>query len=296
MASATLDRIEVARGETCLSAADFLLFRDFFKRVAGIHFDESKRYFVDKRLIDRMDAAGCGDLRRYLTMLGANAGAAELQQLINAMTINETYFFRESYQFDCMVNSLLGEIVARKPAGGRIRIWSVPSATGEEPYSIAIYLLELWPLISAYEVEILSSDIDTDVLAAAERGVYSPRAVAQLPRAYLRRYFSGDEESGYVISRKLVDAVAFSKVNLADPASTQAFRDVDLIFCRNLLIYFDDAVRDKALRGMFDALNPGGFLCLGHSETLGRHSALRFRERSFPDAIVYQKPVDAPAP
>jgi len=110
------------------------------------------------------------------------ADGKELQQLVNSMTVNETYFFREAYQFDCMVNSLLDEIVTRKRPGSRIRIWSVPSSTGEEPYSIAIYLLERWPKINDYEVEILSSDIDTRVLESAREGVYSQRSVAQLPQ------------------------------------------------------------------------------------------------------------------
>jgi chemotaxis protein methyltransferase CheR len=290
LAAVTRRMREEPQTEARISAADFLAFRDFFKRETGIHFDDSKRYFVDKRLVERIDATGSGDLRHYLARLGSQAAADERQRLINALTINETYFFRESYQFDCMVASLLPEIVACKPAGTRIRIWSVPSATGEEPYSIAIYLLERWPLISAYEVEILSSDIDTEVLAQAERGVYSARAVAQLPRAYLRKYFSGDEDAGYTISRGLVDAVAFSRVNLADPDSTRSMRGMDLVFCRNLLIYFDDAVRERAVQAMADSLVPGGFLCLGHSETLGRHSRTRLVERSFPDAIVHQKP------
>ena len=271
--------------------ADFLKFRDFFYRKTGIHFEDSKRYFVDKRLIERMQATGAEDFRSYFVALRFEAAGQELQQLVNAMTVNETYFFRENYQFDCMVRDMLSEVVRRKRRGGRIRIWSIPSSTGEEPYTIAIYLLERWGLIDDYEVEILSSDIDTEVLNAAQRGIYSPRSVAQIPRELLRKYFTQNSDGDWAISRDLVSAVEFSRVNLSDPADTRRFRDIDLIFCRNLLIYFDDLSRRVAAEAMFDALNPGGFVCLGHSESMSRITSL-FEVRRFPDALVYQKPLE----
>lgn len=278
-----------------ITEADFLKFREFFYRKTGIHFDDGKRYFVDKRLVDRIEATGADDFRAYFIALRFEASGAELQQLVNAMTVNETYFFRESYQFDCMVNDLLGEIVKRKRKGGRIRIWSIPSSTGEEPYSIAIYLLERWSLINDYEVEILSSDIDTTVLETAQHGVYSNRSVAQLPKPYLEKYFTRRRDNEYVISRDLVSAVDFSLVNLTESRDTRKFRDIDLIFCRNLLIYFDDLSRRIAAEAMYDALNPGGFICLGHSESMSRITSL-FTARRFADAMVHQKPIPgAPA-
>ncbi len=275
--------------QTFITEADFLKFREFFYRKTGIHFDDGKRYFVDKRLVDRIAATGSGDFRAYFIALRFEASGGELQQLVNAMTVNETYFFRESYQFDCMVNDLLAEIVKRKRRGGRIRIWSIPSSTGEEPYSIAIYLLERWTRINDYEVEILSSDIDTTVLATAQQGVYSNRSVAQLPKPYLEKYFTRRRDNEYVISRDLVSAVDFSLVNLTDSRDTRKFRDIDLIFCRNLLIYFDDLSRRIAAEAMYDALNPGGFICLGHSESMSRITSL-FAARRFADALVHQKP------
>jgi chemotaxis protein methyltransferase CheR len=274
-----------------ITDADYEKFREFFYRKTGIHFDDSKRYFVDKRLIDRIGATGSENFRSYFLALRFDSKGDELQHLINAMTVNETYFFREAYQFDCMVNHLLAEVIQRKRRGDRIRIWSVPSSTGEEPYSIAIYLLERWAHIDDYEVEILSSDIDTQVLNAAEQGVYSARSVAQLPKAYLERYFERLPGNEYRISRDLVSAVDFSKVNLTDATQTRRFRDIDLVFCRNLLIYFDDLSRRVAAEAMYDAMSPGGFICLGHSESMSRISSL-FSVRKFPDAMVYQKPLD----
>ncbi|MEK8052375.1 protein-glutamate O-methyltransferase CheR [Ideonella sp. DXS22W] len=273
-----------------ITDADFLKFRDFFYRKTGIHFDDSKRYFVDKRLIERIEATGADDFRSWFIALRFESKGEELQQLVNAMTVNETYFFREAYQFDCMVNDMLNEVARRKKPGGRIRIWSIPSSTGEEPYSIAIYLLERWKLIEDYEVEILSSDIDTQVLQMAQRGVYSSRSVAQLPKPYLEKYFRRLNDNEFAISRDLVDAVEFSRVNLTDANDTRRFRDIDLVFCRNLLIYFDDLSRRVAAEAFYDAMSPGGFICLGHSESMSRITSL-FEVRRFRDAMVYQKPL-----
>ncbi len=273
-----------------ITDGDFAKFRDFFYRKTGIHFDESKRYFVDKRLIERIEATGCRDFRQYFVNLRFEAAGGELQELVNSMTVNETYFFREYYQFDCMVKDMLEEIVKTRRPGSRIKIWSIPSSTGEEPYTIAIYLLERWKRINEYDVEIMSSDIDTGVLAAAQRGIYSPRSVGQIPKPYLDKYFTKNRDGDYAVSRDLVSAVEFSRVNLSEPSETRRFREVDIIFCRNLLIYFDDHSRRLAADAFFDALNPGGFVCLGHSESMSRISSL-FTVRRFPDAMVYQRPI-----
>jgi chemotaxis protein methyltransferase CheR len=282
-----VDRVQTP---VTITDSDFQKFAEYFHRKTGIHFDDGKRYFVDKRLLDRIEATGATSFRAWFVALRFEADGHELQQLVNAMTVNETYFFRETYQFDCMVNSMLTEIAARKRPGSRIRIWSIPSSTGEEPYSIAIYLLERWPRINDYEVEILSSDIDTRVLDAAHAGIYSARSVAQLPRAYLKKYFT-PQGSDWRISRDLVDSVAFSLVNLTEASDTRRFRDIDIVFCRNLLIYFDDLSRRIAAEAMYSAMSPGGFICLGHSESMSRLSSL-FKMRRFPDALVHQKPME----
>ena len=277
-----------------ITDADFQKFREFFYRKTGIQFDDGKRYFVDKRLIERIEATGSDNFRQYFVGLRFETKGEELQALVNAMTVNETYFFREQYQFECLVNSMMDEVASRRKAGQRIRIWSIPSSTGEEPYSIAIYLLEKWPRINDYDVEILSSDIDTQVLQSAQRGLYTPRSIANLPKPYLNKYFKEQKDGMWLISRDLVDAVEFSRVNLSDVNDTRKFRDIDVIFCRNLLIYFDDLSRRMAAEAMFDALRPGGFVCLGHSESMSRISSL-FTVRRFPDAMVYQKPLEGGA-
>jgi chemotaxis protein methyltransferase CheR len=278
-----------AQGAAQISEEDFLKFREYFYRKTGIYFEESKRYFVDKRLIERLEATHTPSFREYFVNLRFDTRGTELQALVNVMTVNETYFFREEYQFKCMVTSLLPEIARTKRPGESIRIWSIPSSSGEEPYSICLYLLEHWPGIDHYDVEIVASDIDTDILAQARQGIYSPRSVQNLPATTLQKYFKKTRNGDWQISNELRQAVDFTQCNLSDPLSARAYHHFDLIFCRNLLIYFDDASRRGAADVFYNALNPGGFICLGHSESMSRISSV-FRIRKFADAIVYQKP------
>jgi chemotaxis protein methyltransferase CheR len=272
-----------------ITDSDFLKFREFFYRKTGIQFDESKRYFVDKRLVERIAATDCASFRSYFTMLRFQNSGEELQALTNLMTVNETYFFREEYQFKCLVDSLLPEIITKKPPGSTLRIWSIPSSSGEELYSIALYLTEYWPAIATWDVELISSDIDTDILAKARAGKYTVRSVQHLPGKLLHKHFKRTPDGEYQISDELRSAVEFTRVNLSEPADTRSYRGFDVIFCRNLLIYFDDLSRQKAAEAFYDALNPGGFICLGHAESMSRITSL-FRVRKFPEAIVYQKP------
>ena len=276
---------------TRISELDFEKFREFFYRKTGIQFEPSKRYFVDKRLVERIELTDNVNFRNYFTMLRFEASGEELQHLTNLMTVNETYFFREEYQFQCLVNSILPDLTSRKSDRSPIRIWVIPSSSGEEPYSIAIYLLEYWAGINDWDIEIISSDIDTKILAQARKGRCSERSVQHLPENILRKYFTrvGDE---FQICKELRDAVEFTRVNLAEPDDTRPYRNFDVIFCRNLLIYFDDVSRKTAAETFYDAMNPGGYVCLGHSESMSRISSL-YKVRKFPEAIVYQKPAEA---
>jgi chemotaxis protein methyltransferase CheR len=273
--------------------SDFVRFRDFFYRKTGIMFADTKRYFVDKRLQERMLAVGQPMFRDYFNTLRFQASGEEFQALVNLMTVNETYFYREEYQFRCLVRSILPEVVRRKAPGAPVRIWSVPCSTGEEPYSIAFQLLDTWPEVDQHDIEIVASDIDTTVLDQAKRGLYGDRSVQHVPKATLERY-THRVRGAYEVISDIRESIAFARVNLSDPLSTRQFRNFDVVFCRNLLIYFDDASRRDAAQTIYDALRPGGFVCLGHSESMSRISAL-FELRKFAEAIVYQKPLSAEA-
>ena len=277
--------------EPGITEEDFLKFKEFFYRRTGISFEASKRYFVDKRLIERIEATRTDTFRSYFTLLRFQASGEELQQLTNLMTVTETYFLREEYQFQCLVDSILPEIVRHRQSTDAIRIWCIPSSSGEEPYSIAMYLLERWDGIRQWDVEIISSDIDTGILRRARAGRYSARSVQHVPARWMEKYFKPVSDE-YQLSSDIRDAVEFTRVNLAEPSDTLSYRHFDVVFCRNLLIYFDDISRHTAAETFYEALDPGGFICLGHSESMSRISS-SFKIRKFPEAIVYQKGLEA---
>lgn len=260
----------------------------FLRQRTGLSFGENKRYYVERRVVDRMKAVGATAFRDYLNLLRFQASGEELQLLVNQMTVNETYFFREKYQFDCLVSSVLDEIVRDRRPGDRIRIWSAGCSTGEEPYSIAIMLLEFWKRVDEFEIELHASDIDSRALAAARAGVYEERSLQFLPPHLVSKYFTQEAPGRWRIMQDLRESIDFSHVNLMDPDHVRRFANLDVIFCRNMLIYFDDLGRREVAAGFWDALAPGGFVFLGHSESMARMSSL-YIPRRFPEAIVYQK-------
>jgi chemotaxis protein methyltransferase CheR len=271
-----------------ITEAEYQKFCEYFYRRTGISFGENKRYFVDKRLVGRIEKTGSHSFDRYFDSLRRYDATAEIERLINLLTINETYFYREDHQFACMVHSILPELVVRRHKGDRIRIWSMPCSTGEEPYSIAMYLLENWQQVDDYDIEILASDIDTNVLRAAEAGLYDTRSLHRLDRSLIQRYFAPTAGEQFQLIDAVRQSVRFSKVNASDLAAMRGFSAIDIIYCRNMLIYFDDRSRLQTAESFYDSLSDGGFICLGHSESMSRISPL-FTVRMFPQAIVYQK-------
>ena len=253
----------------------------------GMVFGEVKQYYIDRRIADRMAATGALTFADYYRRVRADSD--ELEALINAFTVNETYFYREEHQLRCLSRDLLPAIVTTRGPGDRVRIWSVPCSTGEEPYSIAIWLLENWRMVDAYNVEIVGSDIDTRVLEDAAFGEYGERALARLPREVVERYFEPAHKGGRRIIQDLRESVTFTQANLIDAASMARQGEFDVVFCRNVLIYFDEQSRRTAAANIRAAVRPGGFVCLGHSESMSRISG-GFLARRFEDAIVYQRP------
>jgi chemotaxis protein methyltransferase CheR len=261
---------------------------EFLYRRTGMLFADSKRYYIDRRLAERIAATGSGSFNAYFALLRSGA-EREVEHLVNAFTVNETYFNREDHQLRCLTSNLLDEAIRDTRAGEPIRIWSVPCSTGEEPYSIAIWLMENWSQVDRYDIEIVGSDIDTRALQAAAEGVYGERALMRLSRDVVGRYFERLDDDRYRIDPGLRESIHFTRINLIDGQDLAGYRNFDVIFCRNVLIYFDDASRRVAAENLYDCLRPGGYICLGHSETMSRISPL-FQVRRFPDAIVYQKP------
>lgn len=262
---------------------------EFLYRRTGLAFTVARRYYVDRRLTDRMDATGSDSFAAYFARLRADRDG-EVEQFINMLTVNETYFYREDNQLRCLSRDMLERRIDGRPAGCPLRIWSIPCATGEEPYSIAIWLLENWPRVDDYDIEIVGSDIDTQVVRAAIEGIYGQRALMRLDQGLVRRYFERLGEDRYRLIGPLRDSVRFTAANVVDAAAVRPHGRFDIVFCRNLLIYFDDASRRMAAENLYESLLPGGYICLGHSESMSRISPL-FEICRYDDAIVYRRPV-----
>jgi chemotaxis protein methyltransferase CheR len=279
-----------------LSDADFDKFREYFYKRTGINFAPSKRYFVDKRVEACVRSAGYQTFSAWLAALRLGEHPELVQDLINSLTVNETYFLREDYQFDAMLTSVLPQVMVDQKRLGRprgpVRILSLPCSTGEEPYSIALRLLEEWPSIDEVDVEIHAADIDSHVLNRAREGTYGLRSVQKVPPAWRRKYFQPAGVGQCRLNEEIRSAITFHHVNICDTAEMRAFADYDVVFCRNVLIYFDDLSSRRAAENLYSAMRPGGFLFLGHSESMSRISPI-FTPCRLPEGIVYQRPTGA---
>ena len=275
-----------------ITIKDFIKFRDLIYNRCGIFFETKKIYFVKKRLLARMESLGISDIDVYLNLLlNRDGDEKEFQALINLLTTNETYFFREFDQLAAFGEHCLMETSDRKEEENDriIRIWSAGCSTGEEPYTLAIILREILEDIERWQVNVFGSDIDTNVLERCRKGVYSPRSVKDVPDEYLADYFSSQGEN-YQIKPQIKEMVTFKQVNLMDKLSMIQMRRMDFIFCRNVLIYFNEESRREVAGWFYDALRPGGYVFLGHSESMSRISTA-FRIKKMGGMIVYQKPL-----
>jgi len=260
---------------------------DFLYRRTGMLFSLSKRYYVQRRIAERMSHLRIGSFATYFAYLRGDSDG-EIEKFINAFTVNETYFYREDHQLRCLSSDLLNERVRAKKKGEPLRIWSVPCSTGEEPYSIALWLLENWPEVDVQDIEIIGSDIDTQCLAAAMEGEFGQRALMRLSPDLIEKYFVSLGNDRWRIVPDLRRSVQFTQANLMDRQETRRHGVFDVVFCRNVLIYFDDTSRRTAAENLYESLLPGGFICLGHTESMSRISPL-FEPSRFPEAIVYQR-------
>lgn len=274
-----------------LSDADFDRFRDWFYRRTGVRFADSKRYFIDKRIAACLAESEHDDFGAWFTAIRLGGDQALEMRAIARMTVHETYFMREDYQLSCLVDEVLPEVVDDVGLDATVRILSLPCSTGDEPYSIGISPLERWPEIETVDVEIVGMDIDAESVAAAREGTYGARALQRLSPELSRRYFAPVPGDRRQISADLRSAVSFRVGNVCDTQQMRAYRGYDVIFCRNLLIYFDELSCRRAAENLFGMLRPGGFLFLGHSESMSRISPI-FDPVRFPTATVYQRPFE----
>jgi chemotaxis protein methyltransferase CheR len=279
-----------------LSDAEFEKFREYFYKRTGIQFTAAKRYFVDKRIEACIRTSGNDNFGGWFASMRLGDRPDMVQELINQLTVNETYFLREDYQFDAMLTTVLPQVMADRKRMGRVagpvKILSLPCSTGEEPYSIALRLLEEWDQIDRVDVEIHGGDIDSDVLARAAAATYGARSLQRVPKPWLKKYFKPVAAQRLQLDDGIRSAVTLHRVNICDTPAMKSFRDFDVIFCRNVLIYFDEVSSRRAAENLYGALRPGGYLFLGHSESMSRISPI-FTPARLPEGIVYQRPTGA---
>jgi len=254
-----------------LTSSEFRHFQDLILAEAGIHLNESKRVLVQTRLARRLRSLGFqtyGGYFQYLATQPAQSG--ERREMINCITTNKTDFFRENHHFEFLRERVIPEIRLRAAGGAakKLRVWSAACSTGEEPYSIAVTIRETLGADQSWDVRILASDIDTNVLAAAEAGIYEADRFAQLPAALLRRYFMRRQIDGALMANDNLKAmIRFRRINFVDPA-WPIRATFDVIFCRNVIIYFNRATQERLFERLARYLKPTGYLMVGHSESL----------------------------
>lgn len=274
-----------------ITASEFETLSDFIYSKTGIRFEYKKLYFISKRIKKRMDALGIQTVSEYTRMLRfADPVGQEFQRLTDLLTINETYFFRDFPQLQAFAEHCLLDLAEAKAKRGDLtmNIWSAGCSTGEEPYTLAIILFEMLDNFPSWNIKILASDIDFTVLDKAKKGIYGDRSLRDMPSSYLRRHFRERSDSLYSVSKQIRKMVRFEHINLSDKNEIRKKRGFDFIFCRNVLIYFDDVSRKRLVDQFYVALNPGGYTFLGSSESVGRISTA-FKIKRAGGYIVYYK-------
>ena len=256
--------------EASLSRQTFNRLRDLVREHAGIDFPDEKRYLLESRVRPRLLAQDVPDFETYADRL-EQGDTREIARLVNAVTINETAFFRHPSQFEALEDTILPELVRlhQQERSGPMRLWSAACSAGDEAYSLAILIREtIEPRHPRMDYEIVGTDIDTAVLEEARAGRYRKRSVRNVPPAYLRDYFDHSGEA-FVVDPAIRDMVEFRPLNLTDAQDMRRMRNFDLIMCANVLIYFNETSKKNVLQGLYRSLRPGGYLFVGGSEALG---------------------------
>jgi chemotaxis protein methyltransferase CheR len=276
--------------EHSMSDDEFRLLRDCIYQHCGIHFDIESKYILEKRLSRRLTDLEIPSFYDYYHYLKYNRNKEqELLDLMDVLTTNETYFFRESFQLKAFTDEVIPEIIKVKSArrSRSLRIWSAGCSSGEEPYTIAMLLSEI-PELTGWNIEVIGTDISQKVLQQARRAVYGKSSFRATEDHYLHKYFH-QQDDGFKVADAVREMVTITHLNLFDAGRMTMLGKVDLIFCRNVIIYFDQAAKKRVIESFHTALYDGGYLLLGHSESLLNISTL-FTLRHFKNDMIYQKP------
>jgi chemotaxis protein methyltransferase CheR len=283
--------------DVVLSEEEFRLLRDFIHEKFGIYFDEGDRALLRSRLLGRLtslDLVSFEDYYHYLKF-GPERNE-ELTRMITHLTNNETYFYREASQLHAFSENVLRLIKDQKTKSGdrRLRIMSAGCSTGEEAHTLAMILHDTGQFFWNWDVQVIGLDVDQIALEKAKRGVYHHNSFRSTSPEIVERHFVKQGSGALQVKEGVRKFVRIAHGNILEPSSYEAFRPVDVIVCRNVLIYFSDSATLRAVRMFHDALVPGGYLLLGHAESLSRISDM-FVPIRFKGAMIYQKPEPKPA-
>lgn len=276
--------------ELIMSDEEFHLLRDCVYSHCGIFFDNDSKYLLEKRLARRVTTLNLPSFRDYYHYLKYNRKKdQELMDIMDILTTNETYFFRESFQLKAFTDEIIPELIKAKGSTGSrsLRIWSAGCSTGEEAYTIAMLLHGIKGL-RGWNIEIIGTDISQRVLQHARRAVYGKSSFRATDEEYVKRFFV-EQDDGFKVCDEIRNLVTISHLNLFDTNRMVMLGKMNLIFCRNVIIYFDPAAKKRVVESYFNSLCDGGYLLLGHSESLMNITTL-FTLRHFKNDMIYQKP------
>jgi chemotaxis protein methyltransferase CheR len=272
-----------------LSPAQFEKLRKVVYDRSGIYFQDSKKYVLESRLSRRLEELEFEDFDQYLMFLTAGPYQTdEFQEMFNRITINETSFFRNEPQLDVFEHEILPKLLEKRKASKTLRIWSAACSSGEEPYTLAIQIhRSLGVRLQDWKIEVLGTDISEKVLMIAQAAKYPHYAIRSVNPMVLNRYFKQDG-SMYQLDPTIQSMVHFEKLNLKDRLAAKRFGTWDVIFCRNVMIYFDDGMKNHCAKLFHEQLQNDGTLFIGHSETL-RNLDAKFEALPFPQGFAYEK-------
>lgn len=277
--------------EFVISDDEFRQLRDYIYAQSGIYIADNRKYLLENRLRNRLKQLNLKSFGEYYYYLQYDPQRKqELNRLFEVVTTNETSFYRNPPQLKVFQDNVLSEVVAaqRKKGEKKLRIWSAGCSTGEEPYTVAMQAMEvLGGELSSWDVKITANDLSEAVLASARKGVYNEYSLRTTPKEVVARYFEQDNGT-FKVKQEAKRLVSFGQINLSDRAQLKRVERSHVVFCRNVIIYFDDEMKKQVIASFYDNLLPGGFLLIGHSESL--HNISRaFKPMHYPGAIIYRK-------
>ena len=281
------DRDNLVEGEFAFTAQDFQQIAAILHGYAGISLNEGKAALVYSRLAKRLRTLGLRSFREYCALVDGDGGTDERQVMTAALTTNVTRYYREPHHFDHLRDQVLPALVARAKAGGRVRLWSAACSNGQEPYSMALVVLSMLPNAAELDFRILATDIDPNMVMDGKAGLYTEEHLEPVPAALRSKFFSKVSDGGrtkFSVSDDMRKLVQFKELNLIGhwPMKGQ----FDVIFCRNVVIYFDDPTQEKVWSRFTPMLVPGGTLYIGHSERVSGPATSKLRTSGL---TTYQK-------